>query len=160
MAKSESKSKPGKAVKVAPAARGLLRPDLERFFDDFMGKNWMRPWSWEFPDIESQMPRVDVIDREDEVVVKAELPGINKEDIEVNVTDSTLTIKGSSKKEEEEEKGDYHRREISSSYVSRTVQLPAEVEGENAKATLKDGVLEVTLHKVEKSKQKRITIES
>jgi HSP20 family protein len=151
MAKSdESKSETTKEVATEVATKGssaeakpiVRRPfgsmfhprqDFERFFDDFMGKGWMRPWSWDLPDLETQMPRVDVIDRDDEVIVKAELPGIDKEDVEVSVTDSTLTIKGSTRTEEEEEKGDYHRREIATSYVSRTVQLPAEVEGESSK---------------------------
>ena len=146
--------------KKAKKAVSMRRPsvDLERFFDEVMDKGWPRSWNW--PDMEAQMPRVDVIDREDEVVVKAELPGINKEDVDVSVTGSTLTIEGSTRTEDETEKGDYRRREIATSYVSRTVQLPAEVAGEEASATLEDGVLEVTLKKVRDAKQKRIAISS
>ena len=104
------------------------------------------------------MPSVDVIDRDDEVVVRAEVPGYKKEDIEVSVADSSLTIKGERKAEQKEEKGDYYRCEISQGAFSRTVALPAEVDDAKAKATMKDGMLELTLPKRDKSKRHTITI--
>jgi HSP20 family protein len=70
-----------------------------------------------------------------------------------------LTLKGDMKAEEKEEKGDYYRCEITRGTFSRTLTLPAEVDEAKAKAAMKDGVLELTLPKVETSKRRRITIE-
>ena len=133
--------------------------DIERMFDDFFGRRWLRPSAWErmLPEMPA-MPSVDVIDRDDEVVVRAEVPGYKKEDIEISVSDSSLTIKGETKTEEKEEKGDYYRCEISRGAFTRTVELPAAVDDSKAKASMKDGMLELTLPKLEKSKRHTITI--
>jgi len=101
---------------------------------------------------------VDVIDRDDEVVVKAELPGVEKKDLDVSVTETSVTIKGTTSHEEKEEKGDYYRCEISRGAYARTVALPSYVDADKAKASFKDGVLELTLPKVEKSKRRSIEI--
>jgi HSP20 family protein len=101
---------------------------------------------------------VDVIVRDDEVLVRAELPGYKKEEIEISVSDSSLTLKGETKSEETEEKGDYYRCEISRGAFSRVIALPAEVDDSKAKASMKDGVLELTLPKREKSKRHAISI--
>jgi HSP20 family protein len=132
--------------------------EVERLFDDFLGRRWLRPFAWErFPEMPA-MPSVDVIDRDDEVVVRAGVPGYKKEDIEISVSDSSLTIKGETKTEEKEEKGDYYRCEISRGAFTRTVELPAAVDDSKAKASMKDGMLELTLPKVEKSKRHTIAI--
>jgi HSP20 family protein len=132
--------------------------EVERLFDDFFGRRWPRPFAWErFPEMPA-MPSVDVIDRDDEVVVRAEVPGYKKEDIEVSVSDSSLTIKGETKTEEKEEKGDYYRCEISRGAFTRTVELPAAVDDSKAKASMRDGVLELTLPKLEKAKRHTIAI--
>ena len=133
--------------------------DIDRMFDDFLGRRWLRPFGWErpFPEMPSA-PSVDVIDRDDEVMVRAELPGYKKEDIEVSVSNTSLTIKGETKTEEKEEKGDYYRCEISRGAFLRTVSLPAEVDDAKAKASMKDGMLELTLPKREKSKRHSIAI--
>ncbi len=134
--------------------------DIDRLFDDFFGRRWLRPSAWERPFFAEMpaMPSVDVIDRDDEVVVRTEVPGYKKEDIEVSVSNSSLTIKGERKAETKEEKGDYYRCEISQGSFSRTVALPAEVDDKKAKATMKEGMLELTLPKIEKSKRHTITI--
>jgi len=79
--------------------------------------------------------------------------------LDVSMTDNTVTIKGTTSREEETEKGDYFRREISSGYFSRTVALPGDVDASNPKVTFKDGVLELTLAKMEKSKRRSIKVE-
>lgn len=145
------------------AAPQRFDQQVERLFEDFFNRRWLRPFSdWSLADtrLDSQAPKVDVMDREDEVVVRAEMPGMTKDDIDVSVSDNTVTLKGAMRKEEEKEEGDYYRREIISSYVSRTVPLPCEVDGEQAKARLKDGMLEITLPKAAKAKRKRIDVES
>lgn len=150
----------------ARAPARILRPmeDIERMFEDFLGRSWLRPFGWDrLPELrlpfEGKMPRLDVVDRDNEVVVRAELPGVRKEDIEISLTGNLLTIKGESKREEKEEKGDYYRCEISRGSFSRTVSLPAEVNDAGAKANLKDGVLELRLPKVETAKKRSIRID-
>ena len=135
--------------------------DIDRMFDDFFGRRWLRPFGWERPlaELPALGPSVDIIDRHDEVVVRAEVPGYKKEDIEISVSDSRLTIRGETKTEEKEEKGDYYRCEISRGAFTRTLDLPATVDEGKAKAAMKDGVLELTLPKVEKAKRRTIAIE-
>ena len=136
---------------------------MERVFGDFPQRGWLRPWRMEWPAWgempELHMPKVDVIDREEDVLVRAELPGVEKKDLEISTTDTTVTIKATTQHEEKEEKGDYYRCEISRGAIARTVALPAEVKSDKAKASLKDGVLELTLPKVEKSKRRTVTVE-
>jgi len=157
-------AKSGKEITVTKGApERMLRPalfsDMDRMFDDFFGRRWMRPFGLERPFGEMvALPSVDVIDRDDEVVVRAEVPGYKKEDIEISVSNSSLTIKGEMKTEEKEEKGDYYRCEISHGAFTRTVALPADVDDSKAKASMKDGMLELTLPKLEKSKRHTITI--
>ena len=88
-----------------------------------------------------------------------EVPGIDKEDLDVSVTERTLVIKGESRHEEETEEGDTHRREIRSGSFSRTVTLPADVDGRKAKASYKDGVIELHLPKRRGSKKHSVTVE-
>jgi HSP20 family protein len=109
-----------------------------------------------------RMPAVDVIDREDEVLVRAEVPGVDQDDLEVTVTENSVTISGHCKKEEEDKdkEGNYYRRETSYGEFSRTVGLPADVDADKGKAKFKDGLLEVTLPKVKATKRRGIKIES
>ena len=135
---------------------------FDRMFDEFFGRGWMRPFrrDWlAFPEFEMTMPKVDVIDRDEEVVVRAEVPSVKKEDIEISISGNMVTIKGETKKEEKEEKGDYYRAEISRGSFSRMVSLPADVDESKAKAALKDGVLELTLPKLEKAKRRTIKVD-
>lgn len=88
---------------------------------------------------EGRTPKVDVINRDKEVLVKAELPGVKKEDVDVQVADNSVTIQATTKHEEVEEKGEYHRRELSSGEFVRTLPLPAEVDDNKAKASFYGG---------------------
>jgi HSP20 family protein len=147
-------------------ARGLSPfEEMDRMFDQFFRRGWMRPWRFEWPSFpevalpEMKIPKVDVVDREAEVVIKAEIPGVEKKDLDITVGEDTVTIKGSTRHEEKEEKGDYYRREISSGAFLRTVALPAAVDGSRAKANFKDGVLELTLPKTEKAKRHTVKLD-
>jgi HSP20 family protein len=159
MAKSD-KDVPVSKGTVERMPRPALFSDIDRMFDDFFGRRFLRPFGIErsFPELQTAMPSVDVIDRDDEVVVRAAVPGYRKDDIEISVSNSTLTIKGETKKEEKEEKGDYYRCEISQGSFSRMIALPAEVDESKAKASMTDGMLELTLPKLEKSKRHTINI--
>jgi HSP20 family protein len=138
---------------------------FERMWEGF-GPRWLRPlrseWPWgREPELgmEYQMPRVDVVDREAEVLVRAELPGVEKKDLDVSVTEQTLTLRASAHREEVEEKGEYRRNEIVRGEYVRTLALPAAVDGEKARATFKDGLLELTLPKLEIHKRQRIAVQ-
>ncbi len=91
-------------------------------------------------------------------MVKAELPGMDKDNIEVNLTDHTLTIKGEKKKEEEIKEKDYYRAERSYGSFFRTVELPKEVHSDKVKAHFKNGILEVRLPKTEEAKAKEVKV--
>lgn len=136
--------------------------DMERWFEDF----FRRPL---FPGMpiprfaplarEAIVPSIDVFEKENEVVVKAELPGISKDDLEVSVTENRVTISGEKKAEEQVEKKDFYRLERSYGSFSRTVRLPTETVAEQAKASFNDGVLEIRIPKTKEAKEKVRKIE-
>ncbi|HHW42839.1 Hsp20 family protein [Desulfofundulus thermobenzoicus] len=109
----------------------------------------------------SWKPAVDVIDREDRLVIKAELPGVKKEDIDILVTEDHVSLKGEIKRDEEIKEKDYFRSERFYGSFTRTIPLPTPVEKEKTKATFKDGILEIVLPKAggDKPKQIQVTIE-
>lgn len=147
--------------------RGLSRiEDFERLIDDFMPATWMKPfgltrpaWSHLPMPFEGRVPHVNVVDRKKEIYVEAELPGVDKKDVDITVNDYSLTIKGATHAEEKEEEGDYYRSEISHGTFCRTVALPSEVNSDKAKAKFEDGILKLTLPKVRPSKHKSINVE-
>jgi HSP20 family protein len=154
------KARPARALSPLQEMERMMERMFEGFAPAWLPSRWERPvWRELAAPFEGKMPTVDVVDRESEVVVRAELPGVEKKDLDVTMSDNTVTIKGSVKHEEKEEKGDYYRREISEGSYARTVMLPAEVDGSKAKAQFKDGLLELTLPKVEKSKRRSIAVE-
>lgn len=155
--------KQGGELQKAGAPRALSPfEEMEHMFEEFFPRRWPRLMRWEWPSLpelpELRLPRTDLIDREDEVLVRAELPGVDKKDVDVTVTEDTVTIKAETKREEKEEKGDYYRREISQASFARTLALPADVDGTRAKASFKDGVLELAIPKQKKSKRHTITV--
>ena len=135
--------------------------EMERMFDDFFGRRlrpiWDERW-WPTKAIGVSAPAVDLYEEKDEIVAQVELPGIGKDDIQVNITDHRLTIKGEKKKEEEIKEGSYYRSERSYGSFSRSVELPTEVQVEKAKASFKNGVLEIRLPKSEAAKKKEIKV--
>jgi len=163
--KSESKPAANEPFHALMTPFEELENAFERAYGRLFPRGWLRPSRWEFPrwgefpmPFEGKHPRVDVIDHDDKVVVKAELPGVEKKDLDVTMSDNTVTIKGSVSHEKEETKGDYYRREMSSGSFSRTVVLPSEVDGARADANYKDGVLELTLPKIAKAKRRKVDV--
>lgn len=139
--------------------------EFDRLFEGFFPRGWLRPLQWERPmlaelaQMELKLPKVDIIDREGEIVLKAEVPGVKKEDIEVSVDENTVTLRGKTSHEEKEEKGNYYRSEIRRGSFSRTVALPRDVDATRAKASFKDGILELTLPKLNKSKRVSVKVD-
>lgn len=103
-------------------------------------------------------PAVDILDREDEVIVKAELPGLDKGDFTVEVESDRLILKGEKKAEREEKQGECLVRESRYGSFYRAIALPAAVEKDKAEAVYKHGVLTVTLPKTAEAKSKRISV--
>jgi len=146
--------------------RNFLEPsrwerEMDRMMADFFGHR-MRPWwpeRWfRTNEVEVAAPAVDVFEEKDDIVVKAELPGMDKENIEVNLADHTLTIKGEKKKEEEVKEENYYRSERSYGTFLRTVELPKDVPAEKVKACFKNGILEVRMPKTEEAKAKDVKV--
>lgn len=132
-----------------------LRSEIERLFDEFAGlratRGEARTGVW--------APAVDVKENADSFVVTAELPGMSKEDITVEVENSTLTIKGERRFEKKDEGENYHFVERSYGSFYRSFGLPKNVSADGISAEYKDGVLQVTLPKAEEVKAKKVSIE-
>ena len=103
---------------------------------------------------------VDVFETGDEIVVKASLPGVKPEDIDVSVHGDVLTIKGETKAETEEKAQNWYRRERRYGAAVRQISLPHEVSADKAQATFEDGVLRLTLPKSESAKPKTIKVQA
>lgn len=104
-------------------------------------------------------PAIDIYEDKDSFVVKADLPGLKQDEIDVQVTDDILTIKGEKKQEVEKKEKNYYRFERSYGSLSRSVALPKYVDVAKTKATYKDGVLELVMPKTEEAKKKQIKID-
>lgn len=167
MAKQKETEKKSKALQSGELYRAPSPfEELDRLMGSFMRSPWSRllseewsPWPQLGLQLDRPMPRVDVIDSDENVEVMAELPGVKKEELDISVSDNTLTIRGSTSHEETKEQGEYHRREIRRGEFSRTVVLPAPVNGDQAKASFENGVLKISLPKLAKAKRRNIQVE-
>lgn len=122
--------------------------------------NRLMPWSEEGGDGQQMGIPLDVYETDTEVVVKAEVPGIKKEDIEINFQDNMLTIRGQSKEESEVKEEGYYRKELRTGSFFRAVRLPAEVKQDEIKATCDNGVCTIRAPKaVEEKVGRKIDIE-
>jgi len=136
-----------------------LQDRMNRLFDDsFRGvarggaaeEDWALGGSW--------APAVDIFEHEGNIVLKAELPGVDSKDVDVRVENNVLTLRGERKFDTEVDKESYHRVERAYGAFSRSFTLPTVVDTDKIKAEVKDGVLRVTLPKREEAKPKQITI--
>lgn len=150
---------------------GLRRGNVHRMIDQvdqMMADWWRRPFPhvlqpspavrgepWPLP-----IPAVDVYEKQEEVVLKAEIPGLSKEDIKIELSgDSKLTISGEKKKEEDVKEENYTFSERSYGTFTRSLSMPCAVIADQAKATFHNGVLEVKLPKTEEAKKRRISVQ-
>ena len=147
------------AEKVVPFRPLALFDEMDRMFDDLFRRRWLRPLGLEGALGRVSLPQVDIIDQDDAIVVRAAVPGVRKEDLEISATDHSVTIRGRTHHEKEEKGGEYYRREISTGEFLRTIPLPAAVDDSKAKAVFRDGLLELTLPKLESEKRHTIPIE-
>jgi HSP20 family protein len=127
----------------------VLDQVMNRGLDAVAEPNTTRPWT----------PAVDIVETENELVLKADLPEVKIEDIDIRVEDGTLTLKGERKFEKTENERGYHRIERSYGAFSRSFTLADSISPEGVKAAFKDGVLTVTLPKKEIAKPRQIKVE-
>ncbi len=140
-----------------PAAMWRPFEDMERFMDEFM-RGW--PMWQRMPTEMTWVPNIEMLDKQDSIIVRAELPGMRREDINISVTGNILTISGERKTDSSVKSEDYYRSELSYGKFSRSITLPTTVDAEKINATFENGVLEITLPKSEKAKPKKIEIKS
>ncbi len=166
MASKEKKQSKQEVQKVQPSMSISPFEEMERLLESHFPGGWFTPFHMKWPMLkdvpapfEGKTPSVDVIDRDNEVIVKAELPGVDKKDLDISVTSNSVTIKGATSHESKDEEGDYYRCEMSHGSYSRKLALPSEVDEDQAKAKFKNGVLELTLPKVKKAKRKTVEVE-
>jgi HSP20 family protein len=131
-----------------------IRNTMDRMFDSALtgtSTNW-QPATWDLA--------LDVSENQDEFIVKASLPGIDPEDLEITFNNNNLTIKGETGEDKEEEGERYHLRERRFGAFSRSITLPAGIEGDRIEARYDGGVLKLRLPKAEEVKPKKISIQS
>ncbi len=155
----------GSAVQRMRAPMPLLSPfeEIDRLFDELLPMSMLRlgrsPLTRSLVGAQARMPNIDLLERDDELVLRAEVPGFRKEDLDISVDENSVTIRGAHADEQEEEGGDYYRREIAYGEFARSVTLPSAVEIDKVKAELKDGVLELVMPKQEAAKRRKVTIQ-
>jgi HSP20 family protein len=133
-----------------------LRDAMDRLFEE----SFVRPRSWLAPVEGAATLALDVHESDDDVTVKASIPGVKPEDIDISVTGDTLTIKGETHQEKEVKEGSYHLRERRYGAFQRSISLPTLVKADKAEAEFERGVLTLTLPKVEEVKPKSIKIKA
>ena len=136
--------------------------DVARLMEDFFDRKARAWWPqrWSLPAVlDIEPPLLDCYKENGDLIVKAELPGVPKHSIEVNVTDHTLTIKGEKKREEQIETENYHRSERSFGSFFRSLELPEDVEVKMVKASCSNGVIEISLPIAATAKSKTFRVE-
>jgi HSP20 family protein len=151
-----------RSLERAPA--GILRwPEAERLLHPFFSRT---PF-WRFlgrperlwPSEEAWLPDTDIIERPDEIVVRADLPGVRKEDIEITVQDGTLAIRGHREESKETKEESYYSIERASGSFYRSIVLPQGVDSKSISATYRDGVLEVSIPRPKAPEAEKVKVE-
>jgi HSP20 family protein len=133
---------------------GILQDRMNRLFDD-AGRGWRAE---EPAATTTWSPAVDIFETEGEIVVKAELPGVDRKDIALHLENNVLTLKGERRFEKETKEENYHRIERAYGGFSRSFSIPATVDEEKIRADYRDGILKIALPKKEQAKPKQIRI--
>lgn len=134
-----------------------LRREMDHLFDEMVPFSWFRENRGDGYDLWA--PNTDMVETDDAYVIRLDLPGIPKEEVNISFKDNRLTVSGEREKDEKEEKENYMRRERYHGSFLRSFTLPNAVEEDDIKATFKDGVLTVNVKKTEESKPKTVKIE-
>jgi HSP20 family protein len=132
-----------------------LRREMDRLFDDFL-----TGWGWRTSSTMAERwnkftPQLDISEVNDQIKITAELPGLDREDVSVNLTNDLLTISGEKKKETEEEGEDYYRSERTYGAFERSIRLPSEVNPDEVNAVFDKGILTITLPKMKEMETRK-----
>ena len=130
-----------------------LRDAMDRLFDDAFTRPLSLRDAW-------SVPAIDMYQTDDEIVVKASLPGIKPDEVQINVTGEVLTLKGEIKHEEDKKEKAWHIHEQRYGSFERSVALPTDVVADKAKAEFENGILTITLPKAEEVKPRTITVKA
>jgi HSP20 family protein len=125
--------------------------EMNRVFDNSLSGAYYRA---------DNSPSMNIFTSEDEVLVNAEVPGVDIKDLEISVVGNNLTISGNRDPEVSDENTTYHRQERISGYFSRSIELPYQVDSEKTEASLEDGVLKIVLPRAEADKPRRISVKT
>jgi HSP20 family protein len=137
---------------------------MEDLIESIFSRPWMEPMGWRRPllaeleGFDMKFPRIDMVDRDSELLVRAELPGVEKKDLEITVADDFLTIAVRREVSEKEETEHFYRAEMARGAMERTIPLPVDVVGDKAKAELKDGILELVIPKATKVSRHKVSV--
>jgi len=178
MAREKKEREEGQSLPVRREERGLwpfedwffespfammrrFRDEIDRMFSEF-GFPSFRPWSiasWE--PLRTVVPAADVWETDEDIRVRIDLPGVDPKDVEIYTTEDSLRVRAEARREEEERERGYYRAERRYGRYERLIHLPTEVKPDEAKATFKHGVLDITLPKTEEAKQrvKKVPVE-
>ena len=153
---------PGKGLATTPFTfMRRFSDEMEKLFDDFgFGRNWLTPMFGAQLPQGLWSPQVEMFERDHQLVLRADLPGLTKDDVSVELTDDAIAIEGERRSEQEENREGFYRSERSYGKFYRRLPLPEGVKAGNANATFNNGVLEVTMEapKLESGKAKRLEI--
>lgn len=147
-----------KKNRLLPLTHFHLRPAVDIFDDtleSLFGRSFLVPRTIDFM---SAIPAIDLIEKKDHFVVRAELPGVKKEDIKISATSDSISIRGETKREEKKEEGTYFCCERSYGSFSRTINLPSAIREDKIEASYKDGVLELKLPKSHEARSREIEV--
>ena len=134
-----------------------LRREMDRLFEDFFERTTL-PARRETVREKVWAPAVEVFDKKDKMVVRAELPGVEKKDVKVTVEGDVLTIRGERRAEEKVKDEDYYACELCYGAFSRSIYLPVKVDPSKIKANFKNGILEITIPKAKEAKPREIEV--
>lgn len=139
-----------------------MRREMDRIWEDLFParKTEAAPWKRQAAGQEATVsPAIDIFDRPAEIIVRAEMPGVAKEDIDISLQDSTLSIRGELKADAGQKEGGYAYSERNYRYLARSLNIPFKIKQDGIRATLKDGVLSVQLPKVVEEQPRKITVD-
>lgn len=152
--------------KRATNGESAIANPIERFrheFDDLLGRFFGEPAAVPHTGMmnifgPTTFPQIDIVESDDKITVRAEVPGMKPEDVHIDVTGNILTLRGEKKAEREEKKKDYRYSERQYGSFARSIQLPSSVDAAKVDATYKDGVLNIALERKPEAKPRRITV--